>query len=284
MSVEGDVKNAESLRDLRGKITSIPQTDKTLTKSGYSADAKVVGDALKEKLSFRDIVDDMKTDDPSKAASSRQVFLIGKQLASINLSEASTVGYDNSASGLNAQNMQGAIDELSEGVENSVSKTGSSLIEGELSLRNADNGYGSFGKNNSLTEDYGTHMVDHSSDGRIAKVSVSGAYDKVSYTGNDGQVRDIHHEGNKPWGNYTGTGITNERIIDTKGIGRLMLVYNRDYFSFVVPEGALVIKLTTGAVSWIDGAKVFFLNGVLSLYTNNAAFNEVDTTYYYQVI
>lgn len=284
MSVEGDVKNTESLKALRGKIKTIPCVDETLTKKGYSADAKVVGDALKERLTIRDIVDNMTTDDPEKVASSRQVFLIAKQLATINLSEASTVGYNNAESGLNAQNMQGAIDELAEDVKGSVSKTGDSMIDGALHVRNADNGYGSFNKNNSATEDYGTQMMDHSADGRTAKVSVSGAYNKLSYTGNDGQVRDIHHEGNKPWGNYTGTGITNERIIDTKGIGRLILVYNRNYFSFVVPEGALVIKLTTGAVSWIDGAKVYFLNGELKLYTSNAAFNEVDTTYYYQVI
>lgn len=284
MGVEGNVKNVDSLKALRGRVTSIPQTDETLTKKGYAADAQVVGDALKEKIDIRNIVDDMKTDDPKKVPSARQVFLIAKQLASINLSEASTVGYNNSESGLNSQNMQGAIDELAEGVKNSVSKDGDSLIEGALHVRNADNGYGTFNKNNSATEDYGTQMMDHASDGRTAKVSVSAAYDKLSYIGNNGQVRDIFHEGNKPFGSYNGTGITNERIIDTKGIGRLMLVYNQNHFSFVVPEGALVIKLATGAVSWIDGGKVFYLNGELKLYTNNAAFNEVDTTYYYQVI
>lgn len=284
MSVEGEVKNTESLKALRGKITSIPRTDETLTKKGYSADAKVVGDALKERIRFGDIVDNMTTDDPEKVASARQVFLIGKQLASINLSEASTVGYNNSESGLNAQNMQGAIDELAEGVANSVSKTGDSLIEGTLQVRSADNGYGSFGKNNSATEDYGTQMMDRASDGRSAKISVSAAYDTLSYTGNDNEVREILHEGNKPFGSYTGNGITNERNIDTRGIGRLILVYNQYYFSFVTPEGALVIKLTTGTVSWIEGAKVYFLNGKLGLHTNNAAFNEVDTTYYYQVI
>lgn len=284
MSVEGDVKNIESLKALRGKITSIPQVDYTLTKKGYSADAKVVGDALAERIKYRDIADNMITDDPEKVASARQVFLIGKQLASINLSEASTVGYNNANSGLNAQNMQGAIDELAEGVENSVSKTGDSLIEGELQLRNANNGYGSFGKNNSDREDYGTQMMDHSVDGRTAKVSVCGAFDTLTYTGNDGQVKNIHHEGNKPFGSYTGDGITNTKIVDTKGIGRLILVYNQHYFSFVTPEGALVIKLNTGAVSWIEGAKVYFLNGKLEMHTTNAAFNEVDTVYYYQVI
>ena len=284
MSVEGNVNEIESLKALRGKITTIPQVDNTLTKKGYSADAKVTGDAINERIKYRDIADNMITDDPEKVASARQVFLIGKQLASINLSEASTVGYDNDNSGLNAQNMQGAIDELALGVKNSVSKAGNNLIDGTLSVRNADNGYGTFSKNNSAKEDYGTQMMDHAIDGRIAKVSVCGALDSFTYTGNDGQVRDVHHEGNKPFGSYIGDGIANERNINTKGIGRLILVYNHNYFSFVTPEGALVAKLSTGSISWIEGAKAYFLNGKLGLHTNNSAFNEVDEVYYYQVI
>lgn len=284
MSVEGNVTEIEALKSLRGKITTIPQVDFTLTKKGYSADAKVTGDAINERVKYRDIADNMITDDPEKVASARQVFLIGKQLASINLSEASTVGYNNADSGLNAQNMQGAIDELAEGVNNAVPKIGDSLIEGTIHVRTADNGYGSFNKNNSAREDYGTQMMDHASDGRTAKVSVCGLLDSFTYTGNDGQVRDVHHEGNKPFGSYIGDGITNERIIDTKGIGRLMLVYNHNFFSFVTPEGALVAKLSTGSISWIEGAKAYFLNGKLGLHTTNSAFNEVDAVYYYQVI
>lgn len=284
MSVEGNVENIESLKALRGKITTIPQVDFTLTKKGYSADAKVTGDAINERVKYRDIVDNMITDDPERVASARQVYLIGKQLASINLSEASTVGYNNADSGLNAQNMQGAIDELAVGVNNAVPKTGSSLIEGALSVRSADNGYGTFSKNHSAKEDYGTQLMDHSNDGRTSKVSVCSALNTFTYTGNDGQVRDIHHEGNKPFGSYIGDGIVNERVIDTKGIGRLMIVYNHNYFSFVTPEGALVAKLATGSLSWIEGAKAYFLNGKLGLHTNNSAFNEVDAVYYYQVI
>ena len=284
MSVEGNVKDVESLKALRGTIRYIPKVDETLSKRGYSADAKVTGDALAERVRFNDIADNLTTDDPEKAASARQVFLIGKQLASINLSEASTVGYNNADSKLNATNMQGAIDELAVGVNNAVPKTGSSLIEGAIHVRSADNGYGSLNKNNSPTADYGTQVVDRSNDGRNAHLTVCGALDTFTYTGNDGQVRDVYHEGNKPFGSYIGDGITNERNINTKGIGRLMLVYNKDYFSFVTPEGALVTKLATGTTSWIDGAKVFFLNGKLSLHTNNSAFNEVDAVYHYQVI
>ena len=284
MAVEGKAKSNESWKNLRGKIHSIPQTDETLTKAGWSADAKIVGDAFKERIKYTDIIDNMITDNPDKPASARQVFLIGKQLASINLSEASTVGYNNAESGLNAQNMQGAIDELAEGVENSVSKTGDSMIEGSLHIRSANNGYGTLSKNNSLTDDYGTQMMDVANNGKTAKVNVSAILNLLTFVDNEGNIRDVFHEGNKPFGSYVGDGIENERNVETKGISRLMLVYNKNYFSFVTPEGALVIKLATGAVSWIDGAKVFFLNGKLTLHTANSAFNEVDVTYHYQVI
>ena len=200
MSIEGNVTEIESLKALRGKITTIPQVDYTLTKKGYSADAKVTGDAINERVKYRDIVDNMITDDPEKVASARQVFLIGKQLASINLSEASTVGYNNADSGLNAQNMQGAIDELAEGVENSVSKTGDSMIEGSLHIRSANNGYGTFSKNNSATVDYGTQMMDIASNGKTAKVNVSAALNLFTFVDNEGNIRDVFHEGNRPFG------------------------------------------------------------------------------------
>ena len=285
MSILGDVKDIESLRNLRGKIRTIPQTDETLTKKGYSADAKVVGDALKERIKITDIIDDLTSDDPKKVASARTVFLLAKQIASITLSEAGTVGYYNTKSGLDAINMQGVGDELAEMVKNSVSKKGNSMIEGgALQVRNVDNGYGTFSKNNSVAEDYGTQMMDIASDGKTAKVNVSAKLNLMTFVDNAGNIRDVFHEGNKPFGSYVGNGIDNEKNIDTKGIGRLILVYNQKHFSFVTPEGALVVKLATGAVSWIDGAKAYFLNGVLSLHTTNAAFNEVDATYHYQVI
>ena len=284
MSVEGNVNDIEALKSLKGKITTIPQVDNTLTKKGCSADAKSTGDALNERVRYKDIIDNMITDDANKVASARQVFLIGKQLSSLNLSEASTVGYDNSASGLNAQNMQGAIDELAEGVSNSVSKSGDSLIEGTVHVRTVDNGYGSFGKVNTEREDLGTHITDRTNDGRSAKLNVSATADVLSYTGNNGEAKVVYHEGNKPFGTYIGDGIKNEKIIDTKGIGRLMLVYSKQFFSFVTPEGAMTTKLSTGTSAWLDGENVRFLDGKLELNTTNSAFNEVDAVYHYQVI
>lgn len=65
-----------------GKITQIPLVDTTLTKSGYSADAKVVGDRL-DKVSAE---------------------------------FAKNVKYDNTNSKLDANNIQSAIDELNDDI------------------------------------------------------------------------------------------------------------------------------------------------------------------------
>lgn len=53
MSVEGTATTNEILI---GTVSTVPKTDVTLTKAGYGADAKVVGDRLKE---LEDIIDNI---------------------------------------------------------------------------------------------------------------------------------------------------------------------------------------------------------------------------------
>ena len=73
--------------NLCGKIRVIPRTDTTLSKEGFSADAKVVGDKFAEhKLRIDNI-------DPHFAVN---------------------VGYDNTSSGLDADNVQAAIDKIAD--------------------------------------------------------------------------------------------------------------------------------------------------------------------------
>lgn len=86
------------------------------------------------------------------------------------------------------------------------------------------------------------------------------------------------------FGDYSGNGNTAQRVIGTGGIGRVLLVYNIYYLSFVTHEGAMVITLADGSIRWLERKKAFFNNGNLTLSTDNAAFNTANTTYYYQVI
>lgn len=283
MSVEGNAKENNSLQKLKGRINNVPQLDNTLTKQGHGADAKAVGDALEERVRTSDIVDDLTSDAKDRPLSANQGTVLKKMIGDINLSEAGTVGYDNASSGLVSTNMQSAIDEVANISKSALPKTGG-MIDGTVSVRNAENGHGSLTKNNSATEDYGTHVMDVTKDGKSAKVNVSAKLDMLTFVDTKGNINDIFHEGNKPFGSYVGNGSANERIIDTKGIGRLIVVYNPNYFSFVFPEGALVIKTSEKTIDFFPSTKVYYLNGKLGLYLTNDAFNKAGETYYYQAI
>lgn len=300
--MDGNLENNQALNELKGKIVRIPRVDDTLSREGYAADAKKTGDALNEKLKKTDVVDNLTTDDPEKPLSARQGTVIKKQLDNINLSEAGAVGYNNETSGLEATNMQSAVDELASKAktqggyiddlalamdafeENYLSKNGGGMVNGPVKVRNADNGHGEVSKNNSATADYGTQMVDVSKDGKSAKVAVSAANDTFVYTDRDGNIRNVHHEGSKPFVEYKGNGSATPRTIATKGIGRLALVYCSTHQALVSPKGADVTDLTTGERKWIDSGKVNFLNGNLNTTTSNAAINASNETYYVQVL
>lgn len=107
--MDGNLVNNQTVYNLTGKIEVVPLVDKTLTKSGYSADAKATGDALK-KL--------------SEALSNFGVALTGLEDVEVIPTGAANVTYSNTASKLVATNVQGAIDEL-----NTVIQTVTSNIQ-----------------------------------------------------------------------------------------------------------------------------------------------------------
>ena len=281
--MNGNIESNMAMYKLQGKIVGIPQIDPTLSKSGYSADAKTTGEALEARVKKDDIVDDLTSELVDKPLSARQGKVIKGMLDDINLSQAGTVGYNNTESKLEATNMQSAIDEVAKIAQNALPKTGG-MLEGALDVQNVDNGHGAFMKNHSATEDYGTQVMDVSKNGKTAKMCISSALETFTYVDPNGNIRDIHHEGNKAFGNYTGNGTTSPRTIDTKGIGRLLMVYSDTRLAFVTPKGAFVINIVGGEFEWIDGEKVHYLNGKLNLETPSVAFNASNTTYYYQAI
>lgn len=300
--MDGNVENNTSLYDLKGKIIAIPAVDNTLLKTGYAADAKVTGEELAARVKTADVVDNLTTEDAKKPLSANQGAVIKKQLDAINLSQAGTVGYNNSTSGLAATNMQSAIDEVAGKVgsvedsvtdlaneldsveENYLNKKGGGMVEGSVKVRIADNGFGTLNKNNSATEDNGTQMIDTSKTGKTAHIDVCAADGTFNYTDPDGNERIVHHEGTKPFSNYTGNGNAASRTIATKGIGRLLLVYCSTHCSLVTPKGAWVTDLNTGEIDWFDAGKVYYVVGNLITGTSNAAFNASGETYYYQGI
>lgn len=59
-------------KSIKGKITSIPKVDATLSKEGQCAEAKATGEALNNKVNLRDIADNLTTADASKVLSAKQ--------------------------------------------------------------------------------------------------------------------------------------------------------------------------------------------------------------------
>lgn len=282
--MEGNVQNNQAFYNLRGKVVSIPQIDATLEKTGYAADAKVVGDALALRVRKDEIVDHLTSELKYLPLSARQGSVLRSMIDKINLSQAGTVGYDNTTSELEASNMQGALDEVAEMAKKALPSDGSKMLEGVLNLRNADNGYASLHKNNTDTTDYGTKIADRTKDGKNAFLTVRASTDECSFTDSKGNTRHLFHEGIKTFGSYVGSGSASPRTIDTKGIGRMLMVYSDTRLSFVTPKGSLTINIVGGEFEWIAGEKVYYLNGKLMLETTSVAFNASNTTYYYQTI
>lgn len=80
MSIKGIVNNQGIIK---GKITSIPSIDKTLTKENKCADAKATGEALAKKINVTDVVDNLTTTDSTKPLSAQQGVEIKKKLDNI---------------------------------------------------------------------------------------------------------------------------------------------------------------------------------------------------------
>ena len=261
MSVEGTAKT-DSL--LVGKVIAIPQVDETLEKKGYGADAKVTGDKLRD---------------------------LEYTLKNFSQPKANTVEYNNKASGLRAIDVQEAIDEIVSRAMDDINALANKYLslnggelKGALKVKRFDNGFSTVDKNHSETNDYGTFVADTTKDGKSAKISVSALLNLLTFTDAEGNIRDVHHEGNKPFGEYTGNGSTASRTIDTKGFGKLCMVYSSEHALLVTPKGALKVVLTDGTIKWIASSNLHYVDGKLIMASDNVAFNKADTTYYYQVL
>mgnify|MGYP003290474070 CR=1 FL=1 len=94
----------------------------------------------------------------------------------------------------------------------------------------------------------------------------------------------IFFTGNKPISQYAGNGSSAARtqVLVENGIGKILLVYSGSNAAIVMPPGAILIK--NNAISWLDGSKVFYVDGKLTTVTADICLNASNTTYYYQVI
>lgn len=80
MSLNGNIENKEVIR---GRIVSVPLIDNTLSKKGQGADAEATGNALKNKVSFNDIVDNLTTNDAKKPLSASQGVVLNRNIGAV---------------------------------------------------------------------------------------------------------------------------------------------------------------------------------------------------------
>lgn len=81
--------------DLKGFVQYIPKVDKTLTLDGECADAKVVGDILKDKVNCADVADNLTTEDGKKVLSARMGVWLKNDIEKISKQHGSYVGNGN---------------------------------------------------------------------------------------------------------------------------------------------------------------------------------------------
>ena len=86
MSVTGSASSVNNLSVLKGKIASLSPyaLDQTLSVFGAAAEASAVGEALAEKVSYSDMVDDLETEETSMPLAARQGVVLKNQINEVN--------------------------------------------------------------------------------------------------------------------------------------------------------------------------------------------------------
>lgn len=273
MSING---NTEAKKSINGKVTVIPTIDKTLSKSGYSADAKVTGDALKKKVNTSDIVDNLTTNADNKPLSAKQGAELKRRIDDIDPHFAENVIYDNENGNFESKDVQGALDEISSRLTPTAVKTKNSSVKsdgvGEVLLSITD-------RNDNGHERY-ISISDKTKKGFLA--------DSLKYVEKDGNnyaVKNIFGEHNKPTGSYTGNGSTATRTIDIGGVGGWLGVCCGSYMIGIITQnGAMFFNTTNSTVKCFPVAQAKYMSGVLTLASADTFLNGNGNIYYYQVL
>ena len=95
---------------------------------------------------------------------------------------------------------------------------------------------------------------------------------------------DVFGEHNKPTGSYTGTGTTAARVINTGGIGRIVVITSTKGTAILTTTGGMTFN-SLGVNGVIDTEVKFdSTTGDIKLWTTNMFFNEAGLVYTYQVL
>ena len=95
----------------------------------------------------------------------------------------------------------------------------------------------------------------------------------------------VLHEGNKPSGNYTGTGGAWNEPLQIGGIGMfLMVTLNGARFALIGASGGVILNTSGRVTEYLSDAEVYFRDGKLVMVTANEGLNHAAWYYDYQVL
>lgn len=177
----------------------------------------------------------------------------------------------------------GGADPITPALIGALNKAGDTMT-GNLNFQMADNGSAQIYKAHNASVDYGFTVKDVDKAGNIARLLVQANNQKAFFVDKNDSYYTILHEGNKPYGSYTGNGSAASRTINTGGISGTVIVWTSSYIAFVVPGGAVIFTISSGAVTGLAYSEAKCNAGVITLATTNAGLNANGVTYYYQVL
>jgi hypothetical protein len=141
-----------------------------------------------------------------------------------------------------------------------------------------------FYKDATASNDYGTCIADIDKNAGTDMLNIrrtAALLDKLSlYVGSTRYA--IYGSHTKPWGSYTGNGVTTVRQVNTTGNGYACIVHSGSGTCIVMARGA--IRVGGGVFSWLPSGQAYFKNGILYIATTDSALNTSGTSYSYEVL
>ena len=247
---------------LKGKINALPVVDKTFTKEGCSADAKLTGDRLEG---------------------------LNNRLDNINPGKAVNVAYDNTESGIDADQVQKAIDLLTALVKSGVVNKDFKVEKSSpaIHLKNTTTGRtGMIHYSNSSNLILSNQIDADNMVGIWVKPEsekVEDYLDLGTYIDGDFTRYPIFGTHNKPTGKYTGTGTETTRTVTIGGVGSTLKISTSNGMAIVTGAGAICKKDDSTEVYGLADTACSFNDGVLTLATADLVVNGTRD-YYYEVL
>lgn len=244
----------KAIPTLFGSLKGIPRIDSSLTMEGCCADAKAVGDRLREAT------------------------------------KAINFSYDGKGNGLKAETIQEAFDELNENdkaATERINEIFTRLTPTEVKTKNSS--IRSDGAGEVLLS-----ITDRTKDTHERYITISDKTkkdffaDSLKYVERDGDayaVKTIFGEHNKPTGSYTGNGSATTRTIDVGGVGGWLGVCSGSYIIGIITQnGAMFFNTTNSTVKCFPVAQAKYMSGVLTISSTDDFLNKNGSAYHYQVL